>query len=121
MILAVRTPFSGLNHNVKLCIFIILTAVVVTGGCAEHYHVISSGHIEMYLRAPQAQSVVLVVSSDPFQRVQAQLGGSGIWKATLNRQSEFKYFFLVDGKPYLPDCRLRENDDFGSKNCVFSP
>jgi hypothetical protein len=96
-------------------------AVFVAGGCAAHYQVFNSGYVEMYLRAPQAQSVVLVVSSDPFQQVQAQRGDSGVWKATLNRQSEFKYFYLVDGKAYLPDCRLRENDDFGSNNCVFSP
>jgi hypothetical protein len=121
MILAERTPFSGLNHNVKLCIFKILAAILVTEGCAAHFHVINNGHVEMYLRAPQAQSVVLVISSGPFQRVQAQLGDSGVWKATLNRQSEFKYFFLVDGKAYIPDCRLREDDDFGSSNCIFIP
>jgi hypothetical protein len=44
-----------------------------------------------------------------------------VWKVTLSRLNEFKYFYLVDGKAYLPDCRLRENDDFGSNNCVFSP
>jgi hypothetical protein len=98
-----------------------LAAVSFLGGCTGHYHVINSGHVEMYLRASQAQSVVLVVSSDPFQQVQAQRGDSGVWKATLNRQGEFKYFYLVDGKAYLPDCRLRENDDFESNNCVFSP
>lgn len=96
-------------------------AVFVIGGCAGHYHVSNSGGVEMYLRASQAQSVVLVVSTDPFQQIQAQRGDSGMWKVALNRQGEFKYFYLVDGKAYLPDCRLRENDDFGSNNCVFSP
>lgn len=99
----------------------ISAAVFVTGGCSAHFHMINSGQVEMYLRAPQAQSVILVVSSDPFQQVQAQRSNSGLWKVTLNRESEFKYFYLVDGKAYLPDCRLRENDDFGSKNCVFPP
>jgi hypothetical protein len=121
MILAERTPFSELNRNVKPSIIPVLAAVSVTWGCAAHYHVINSGHVEMYLSAPQAQSVVLVVSSDPFQQVQALREDSGMWRATLNRLSEFKYFYLVDGKTYLPDCRLREKDDFGSNNCVFSP
>jgi len=121
MISAERTPFSGLNRNVKLSIIPVLAAVFVAGGCAAHYHVINSGHVEMYLSAPQAQSVVLVVSSDPFQQVQALQEDSGMWKVTLNRPSEFKYFYIVDGKTYLPDCRLREKDDFGSNNCVFSP
>jgi hypothetical protein len=106
---------------VKPCIVSVLAAVFVAGGCATHYHVINSGHVEMFLKAPQAQSVVLVVSSDPFQQVQALRGDSGMWKVTLNRLSEFKYFYLMDGKPYQPDCRMRENDDFGSNNCIFSP
>ena len=123
MILAERTPSLGFNRDVKLGILIVLVAVfsIAIGGCAAHYHVIDSGHVEMYLRAPQAQLVVLVVSSDPFQEVQARRGDSGMWKATLNRQSEFTYFYLVDGKAYLPECRLREHDDFGSSNCVLSP
>ena len=121
MISAVRTPFSGLNRNVKPSIILVLAAVFVSGGCPAHYHAINSGHVEMFLTAPQAQSVVLVVSSDPFQQVQALRDDSGMWKVTVNRLSEFKYFYLVDGKTVLPDCRLRENDDFGSNNCVFSP
>ena len=105
----------------KQSIVSVLAAVFVAGGCTAHYHIIYNGNVEMYLSVPQAQSVVLVVSSDPFQQVQALREDSGMWKVTLNRPSEFKYFYLVDGKAYLPDCRLREKDDFGSNNCVFSP
>jgi hypothetical protein len=90
-------------------------------GCVSHYHVIDSGHVEMYLVAPRAQSVILVVSGDPFQQLKARRDDSGMWKVSLNRVSEFKYFYVVDGKSYLPECRMRENDDFGSNNCVFSP
>jgi hypothetical protein len=121
MISAARTPFSGLNRSVKLCIISVLAAVFVAGGCTAHYHIINNGNVEMFLTAPQAQSVVLVISGDPFQQVRARQDASGVWKVTLNRLNEFKYFYLVDGKTYLPDCRLRENDDFGSNNCVFSP
>ena len=104
----------------KQKIVLVLAAFFVTGGCTTHYHAINNGHIEMYLAAPRAQSVFLVISSDPFKKVQARQDNSGMWKVTLNRLNEFKYFYLVDGKVYLPDCPLRENDDFGSNNCVFS-
>lgn len=99
----------------------VLAVAFVTAGCSVHYHVINNGHVEMYLTAPLAQTVSLVISDDPFQQVQALRDTSGAWKVTLNRTGEFRYFYLVDGKAYLPDCRLRENDDFGSNNCVFSP
>ena len=105
----------------KQSIVSVLAAVFVAGGCTAHYHIINNGHVEMFLTAPQAQSVVLVISGDTFQQVQALRDDSGMWKVTLSRLNEFKYFYLVDGKAYLPDCRLRENDDFESNNCVFSP
>jgi len=104
----------------KQIVVLVLAVVFVTWGCSAHYQVINKGYVEMYLTAPQAQSVVLVISGDPFQQVQALCDDSGKWKVTLNRLNEFKYFYLVDGKAYLPDCPLRENDDFGSNNCVFS-
>jgi hypothetical protein len=99
----------------------LLAAVLAAGGCTVHYHVVNNGQVEMYLAAPQAQSVVLVVAGDPFQKVPAQRDASGIWKATLNRPGEFKYFYIMDNQAYLPDCRLKEHDDFGSDNCVFTP
>ena len=99
----------------------VLAAAFMAGGSTAHYHVIDNGHVEMYLMAPQAQSVVLVVSGDTFQQVHALRDVSGMWKVTLHGLHEFKYFYLLDGKSYLPDCPLRDNDDFGSNNCVFSP
>jgi len=106
---------------VKQSIVSVVAAVFMAGGGAVHYHVINDGHVEMYLKAPQAQSVVLVVAGDTFQQVQALRDVSGMWKVTLHGLHEFKYFYLLDGKSYLPDCPLRDNDDFGSNNCVFSP
>ena len=105
----------------KQSIISVLTVLFVAGGCTAHYHVIDNGKVEMYLTAPQAESVVLVISGDPFREVQAMRDDSGIWKVTLNRLNEFKYFYLVDGKAFLPDCPFKENDDFGSNNCIFSP
>jgi hypothetical protein len=99
----------------------ILAVVLAAGGCSAHYHEIHNGRVEMYLTAPQAQSVVLVVAGDPFQMVPAQRDAFGIWKAALNRPGEFKYFYMMDNQSYLPDCRLKEHDDFGSDNCVFTP
>jgi hypothetical protein len=99
----------------------ILAAVLAAAGCSVHHHAIHNGQVEMYLTAPQAQSVVLVIAGDPFRKVPALRDASGTWKATLNQPGEFKYFYLMDNKAYLPDCRLKEHDDFGSDNCVFSP
>jgi hypothetical protein len=95
--------------------------MLATEGCTTHYQVMNSGRVEMYLKAPKAHSVVLVVPGDPFQKVQAQRGPFGMWKVTLSGIDQFTYFYLVDGKAVLPDCRMREHDDFGSSNCIFTP
>jgi hypothetical protein len=99
----------------------ILAAAIMAAGCASHYHTIRDGQVEVYLKAPQARSVSLVVSGDTFQQVPAARNQFGDWKVTLGRANEFKYFYLVDGDFYLPDCRLKERDDFGADNCIFSP
>jgi hypothetical protein len=99
----------------------ILAAVLMTGGCSSHYHAIRDGHVDLYLKAPHVQSVSLVISGNTFEQVPAARNQVGDWKVTLTKKSEFKYFYLVDGKVYLPDCRLKERDDFGADNCIFSP
>ena len=43
------------------------------------------------------------------------------WVVSLPADSRFRYFYLVDGEIYLPPCRMKENDDFGSENCIFDP
>jgi hypothetical protein len=99
----------------------LLATVIAAGGCSAHYHTVRNGRVEVYLQAPQAQSVSLVLSGDTFETVPAVRTRLGTWKATLNRVNEFKYFYLVDGNVYLPDCPLRERDDFGADNCILSP
>jgi hypothetical protein len=100
---------------------ITILAAVFSVGCSAHYHTICNGQAEVYLKAPGAQSVFLVVSGAVFEKVPAVRTQPDTWKVTLDRAYEFKYFYLVDGTVYLPDCLLKERDDFGADNCVFSP
>ncbi len=46
---------------------------------------------------------------------------SETWRVTLPGEYEFTYFYMIDGKPFLPPCRFTEKDDFGSENCIFVP
>jgi len=34
---------------------------------------------------------------------------------------EFKYFYMIDDKMFVPECSMNEKDDFGSVNCVYIP
>lgn len=99
---------------------VIILALCIASGCSGHYRTIDNTHVDFYLRSPAARSVSIVVSGDGFEKVPATRDRLGTWRVTLNRVDEFTYFYLVDGKVYVPECDLREKDDFGAENCVFS-
>ena len=72
------------------------------------------------LKKPEAKSVVLACSLDGFEPRLAR-NVAGRWEVTLPADEAFNYFYRVDGVPFLPDCPMKENDDFGSENCIFDP
>lgn len=95
---------------------------VLLVGCASNHVVARSGDtVRLALLAPKAQTVLLVSSRNGFAPQPASLDARGRWLASLPATQGFSYFYLVDGKIYLPDCQEREFDDFGGSNCLFQP
>ena len=41
------------------------------------------------------------------------------WVFTLPNVSTFRFFLTKDGKTYLPDCPMKEDDGFGGKLCIY--
>ena len=100
-----------------------LTAVsICLAGCVgAHYYEKQTDRVTFYLRAPGAEKVEFVSSLDAFNpRGARRLKGSR-WAVTVATNSEFRYFYIVDGTVYLPECELYEKDDFGSRNCLYVP
>lgn len=93
---------------------------VLLSGCATHYYQIDGNDMVLVLRKPQAKNVELVCSLDEFKIRKAQYT-SGRWEVTLPANRAFKYFYRLNGEPFIPDCPLKENDDYGSQNCIFDP
>ena len=104
-------------------LFFQMTAVTLClAGCAAtHYHERQSDYVTFYLRAPGAEKVEFVSSLDAYNTHRASLLKGSRWAVTVAPNSEFRYFYIVDGTVYLPECDLYEKDDFGSRNCVFIP
>jgi hypothetical protein len=98
-----------------------LTAIVIClAGCAAaHYHESQSGRVTLYLKAPGAAKVEFVSSIDAFNPQRASRLEGSRWAVTVATNSEFRYFYIVDGSVYLPECEFYEKDDFGSHNCVY--
>lgn len=98
-----------------------VVAVCLAGCAATHYYERQSDRVSFYLKAPAARGVAFASSLDDFQLHRAQRVGDVRWKVTVATNSEFSYFYIVDGAVYVPECRYYEKDDFGSSNCIYIP
>ena len=99
----------------------ISAALFMMGCAAAHYHEREPGGVTLYLRAPGAEQVEFVSSLDAFNPHRASKLDGSRWAVTVAARSEFRYFYIVDGSVYLPECEFYEKDDFGSRNCVYVP
>ena len=101
--------------------FIILMLLLfVLSACISHHHRIDGDHVILTLRHPDAKNVVLFCSLDGF-KPRAAKKVSNSWVSKLPVGDTFRYFYQIDDKPFVPDCPMKEKDDFGSENCVFDP
>jgi hypothetical protein len=107
--------------SVKHRALMIAAAALCAVGCVGHAARPRQDGPYLYLRAPAAGSVSLVITGDGFREIPAVRVDPDNWRVRLERAVGFTYFLLVDGEVFLPDCLLKEKDDFGSDNCVFDP
>jgi hypothetical protein len=96
-------------------------AVFLISGCANHYYRVSGDSVNIFLRT-EAREVYFFSSLDDYRPQKTYQEGRNVWRVTLPNGTEFHYFYVVDGHIFLPsDCRYTDYDDFGSKNCIYTP
>lgn len=104
----------------KMPIMLTITALIISGySCSSHYYKAVDDQVHIYLKNPDAEKVYFLSSLDQFQVHEAWKNKKGIWETTVPLNREFKYFYIIDGKVFTPDCDLTETDDLGGKNCVY--
>jgi len=93
--------------------------IIVLSGCApQHFVERDAGVLTFYLINPEAQRVQFAASFDHYILHDAQKNDQGIWQIEVPVTPELKYFYIVDGLIFTPECRFKEKDDFGAENCV---
>jgi hypothetical protein len=105
----------------KLLLFSTLLLVLTTGCAGYHYTGRSGESVSLYLRLPDAAKVRFASSIDGYQLHDVRKNALGFWQISMPLTAESTYFYIVDGAVYIPDCRFREIDDFGSENCLYLP
>lgn len=98
----------------------IAALILLATGCATHYYRVQGDNLALYLKAPGAKKVTFACSLDDFDPHDAR-NIDGRWTVSVSGTDPFRYFYLLDGELFLPPCELKENDDFGSRNCIFNP
>lgn len=97
-----------------------LLPLLAFSGCASHGSPASpEAGAELLLFQPLAGQVLFYSSRNRFEPRAAERRRSGYWAVTVGCDDEFTYFYTVDGTVHVPDCPLREQDDFGRNNCIY--
>jgi len=105
-------------------LFILLFgAVLILSGCAgaSHYYKVNNDKVHIYLTNPDAEKVLFLSSLDQFKPHEAVKDKKGVWEVTVPSGQELKYFYIVDGKVFTPECDQVEMDDLGGRNCIYVP
>jgi len=106
---------------IKSIISFLLLLAALSGCASSHYVEQKTDSLVFSLRLPDANRVQFSSSTDNFVLHETVQNKSGIWKITVPPALELKYFYIVDGSVYLPECRFKETDDFGTENCLYQP
>jgi hypothetical protein len=101
-------------------LMVMIGLMTLMTGCVSHYNQLQGEILVLYLKKPAAKQVSLVCSLDGFEPREARKLEDR-WVVALPSGEAFRYYYVVDGELFLPPCRMKENDDFGSENCIFDP
>ena len=88
-------------------------------GCATHFYEAEDDLVHFFLKRPEAKTVLFASSLDGYEQHPTERAGKGTWRITVLPVSDFKYFYIVDGSAFLPECTFTERDDFGSEICIY--
>jgi hypothetical protein len=105
----------------KPSVFLLLSAALLLTACATHYWRVENQETLLFLRAPRAREVLFASSLDQFAWRRARRTGEQLWQVAIPRDIPQTYVYRVDGELFVPDCRFKEQDDFGSENCLYIP
>ena len=98
---------------------LILLAFLLSACAQKHYCRRNGDEVAFYYKAADAKEVLFASSQNHYQFLAAKETKNNMWEISVPGEQGFSYFYIVDGVVTLPDCPFTENDDFGSKNCLY--
>lgn len=104
----------------KFSLLSLILLTLLVSACAEkHYSRLNDDEVTFYYKDPEAQKVMFASSRNNYKLLAAHETRKHLWEVSIPAGKEFAYFYVVDGIIILPDCPFTENDDYGSRNCLY--
>jgi hypothetical protein len=101
--------------------FLLSAAAWIVTGCLPLPAAFRGHEIRITLDRPKSKEVIFLSSLNRYEPVLMNKTFLGTWEIFLPQDKAFDYFFRVDGSPYIPECRLQQTDDWGGRQCIYSP
>ncbi|MDD2463607.1 MAG: hypothetical protein PHI97_06385 [Desulfobulbus sp.] len=98
-----------------------MALLLITGCAPQHTVIVQSNTVVLTLHLHEVDAVGFSSSLDQFAVHKAREEQRGQWVIAGLPNRDFQYFYLVDGKVLLPECRFKVKDDFGAVNCRYLP
>lgn len=95
--------------------------VIVVSGCSRHHIVCQKDRVVFVLEASGAKEVLFCHSLDGYVLHPARPIGTYTWEVDVHAGGEFGYFYIVDGRVFVPSCEASEIDDLGFRTCIYLP
>jgi hypothetical protein len=105
----------------RYAVFVLFILFFLVGCGRTHYLTVEERNVRVFLKHPDASTVLFASSLNGFEPVEAKKTDDAIWTVVVPKRSEFRYFYVVDGTVFVPPCPFKEQDDFGSQNCIYVP
>jgi len=103
----------------SLLIPVVFLALIVTACARGHFVKMQDGEVVFSYKNKEAREVFFASSLDNYRLHAARETRKHLWEVSVPAGKSFAYFYIVDGVVTLPECPLTENDDFGSRNCIY--
>lgn len=97
--------------------FLAAAVILMISGCASMKVRHSDGDMIMSFKK-EAERIILYSSATGYTPIDAEKAGDW-WHVSIKDTDKLKYFLKADGEIFLPDCKYKENDDFGGELCIY--
>lgn len=95
----------------------VISAVLILSGCAGVTFVKTNSGMDAKFTFKNAKEISMYTSTDGYAEHKAE-GKKDSWLVHLPYADSMTYFITADGVQTLPDCEMKEFDDFGGQLCV---